>query len=54
MPELEDPGGRGCEGHQEPYGIFQPEYDGGLRARLGMLDSLQAVAPFFKTNQKCS
>lgn len=35
MPELEDPGGCGCQGHQEQDCLFQPEYDGSLRVRSG-------------------
>lgn len=48
MPKPEDPGGRGREGYQEPYGLFQPEYDGGLGARLGMVDPYMVDRFFFR------
>ncbi len=41
MPKPKDPGGRGREGHQKPYGLFQSEYDGGLCAGLGAFGSLK-------------
>ena len=37
MSELENAGGRSCEGGQESDSILQPEYDGGFSAGLGRL-----------------
>jgi len=35
MSKFEDSGSCRCQGHQEQDSLFQPEYDGSLRTRLG-------------------
>lgn len=40
VPEPQDARGRGRQGHQKPHRLLQPEYDGSVRARLGMTPPL--------------
>ena len=37
MPEPKDTGSGRCKGHQEQDCVLQPEYDGGVSSRSGML-----------------
>ena len=57
MSKLENPRGRCREGHQEPYGILQPEYDGGhdSRARTSILLAVRflCIDSHLQLNQQC-
>lgn len=54
MPKLEDAGSGRCQGHQEQDSVLQPEYDGGVSSRSGMLlreTSTCAVLTYFLAEQ---